>query len=401
MSLFACGINHQTAPLALREKVIFSPDIMPKSLLDLVQQTCVEEALILSTCNRTEFYCASNDATSVIDWLHQYHQLAPYQLKDSLYIKHGQDAVKHALRVASGLDSMVLGEPQILGQVKTAVSIAQNAGTLGSKLCRLFDYVFSVSKQVRTQTSIGCHSLSLAATSVELVKHIFADITHLGVLLIGVGETIELAARHLQTAGVKCFWLANRTLAKAEKLASSIHAHAITLSQIPDYLPQADMVVTATSSPLPILGKGMVESAIKIRKHKPIFMVDLAVPRDIEPEVAGLADVYLYTLDDLQKIIQQNLKNRHQAAEEAEALIDVKTKQFMQMLKIQELVPAITAFRQQAETIRDIELAKAVRSIQNGAPTEQVLSHFAHSLTNKLLHEPIAKLKQSIIHHQN
>lgn len=397
MSLIACGINHQTASLALREKVVFPAEIMPKPLLDLVQQTQVPEALILSTCNRTEFYFASNDEAPVIDWLHNYRQLSPNELKKSLYIKHGQEAVKHALRVASGLDSMILGESQILGQVKLAVNYAQTAGTLGTRLRKLFDYVFSVSKQVRTETTIGYHSLSLAATSVDLVKHLFADITQLGVLLIGTGETIELAAQHLQAAGVRRFWLANRTTSHAEKLGKQINAHIITLGQIPDYLAQADMIVTATASPLPILGKGMVESAIKIRKHRPMFMVDLAVPRDIEHEVANLADVYLYTLDDLQKIIQQNLKNRHRAAEEAEALIENKTHQFMQLLKIQDVVPTITAYRQQAELIRDNELAKAMRSLQHGMPIENVLAEFAHTLTNKLMHEPIVELKKAII----
>ena len=398
MSLIACGINHQTASLALREKVVFSAEIMPKPLLDLVQQTQIPEALILSTCNRTEFYFASNDETPVIDWLHNYRQLSPNELKNSLYIRHGEEVVTHALRVASGLDSMVLGESQILGQVKAAVNYAKTAGTLGVKLRKLFDYVFSVSKQVRTQTTIGCHSLSLAATSVELVKHLFADITQIGVLLIGTGETIELAAQHLEAAGVKRFWLANRTTSHAETLSKQINAQIITLGQIPDYLSQADMVVTATASPLPILGKGMVESAIKIRKHRPMFMVDLAVPRDIEPEVANLADVYLYTLDDLQKIIQQNLKNRYQAAEEAETLIKNKTHQFMQILKLQDVVPTIAAYRQQAEIIRDTELAKAVRSIQNGLPVERVLAEFAHVLTNKLMHEPIVELKKAAIH---
>lgn len=395
MSLLACGINHQTAPLHIREQVVFGPERMPEPLLDLVAHTQVSEAAILSTCNRTEIYCASNEPAAIIDWLHRHQCLPTGQLNPHLYIHHGKEAVRHMLRVASGLDSMVLGEPQILGQVKTAFSFAQRAGTLGTRLRHLFQYAFSVAKQVRTETAIGAHPVSLAFTAVNLAKHIFADLTKLKVLLIGAGETIELVARHLQTMGIQHFYVANRTLSRAEKLASEINGTAITLNAIGEYLPCADMVVSATASSLPILGKGMVERALKIRKHRPMFMLDFAVPRDIEPEVAKLDDVYLYTLDDLHSIIQQNQHDRLDAANKASIIIDEQAAHYMHTLKVLEAAPVIRAYRDQAESLRDGELNKALRLLQTGVAPEEVLQRLAQGLTNKLLHAPTIKLREA------
>lgn len=395
MSLLACGINHKTAPLSLRERIVFSPETMPTPLVDLVQQTSTREVAILSTCNRTELYCESDNVIEIVEWLHQRHQLKQQELNSCLYVHQQEAAVRHILRVASGLDSMVVGEAQILGQVKTAFSFAQTAGTVGKQLRRLFHYAFSVSKQVRTQTAIGSHPVSVAFAAVDLAKRIFTDLSQLNILLIGAGETIELAVLHLQKAGVKKFVVANRTLARAEKIAQQVKGRAITLSAIPEQLVEADMVITATTSPLPIVGKGMVESAFKSRKHRPIFMVDLAVPRDIEPEVGQLADVYLYTVDDLQTVIQKNLQHRQNAAADAEAIIDTKAAHYMRTLKVLEVVPMIRDYRDKAERIRDDELLKAKRLLDSGLSVEETLERLARSLTNKLLHAPTTQLRQA------
>lgn len=394
MPLLACGINHHTAPLTIREKVVFSPELMPEPLLDLLSRSHASEVAILSTCNRTELYCASNDPATVIDWLHSRQQLTPGELNPYLYLHQGQAAVHHLLRVASGLDSMVLGEPQILGQLKAAFSLAQTAGTLGAHLRRLSQYVFSVAKQVRSETAIGMHPVSIAFAAVNLARHIFADLSKLKVLLIGAGETIELMMRHLQSAGVQHFYVANRTLARAEQLAQQFNGTGIALSAITEYLPQADMVVTATASTLPILGKGAVERALKIRKRRPICMIDFAVPRDIEPEISQLADVYLYTLDDLQTIIQQNQSHRRDAADKAESLVAAQAEQYMDNLKLLANVPAICAYRAQAEEVRDIELAKALRALELGTAPQEVVQRLAQSLTNKILHTPTLKLRE-------
>lgn len=395
MSLLACGINYQTAPLAIREKTVFSPEFMSEPLCDLAQKTGVGEAAILSTCNRTELYCLSETPAPIINWLHSHRNLLPGQLDPYIYIHQGEAAVKHLLRVASGLDSMVLGESQILGQVKTAFSLAKAAGTLGTCLHRLFEYVFSTAKQVRSETTIGAHPISIAYAAVQLAKRIFADFTQIGVLLIGAGETVALAARHLQSAGVTRIWIANRTFAHAEKLALAIKAQAIPLNAIAEYLPQADMVIAATNSALPILGKGAVERAIKARKRRLMFMVDLAVPRNIEPEIANLEDVYLYTLDDLQNIIQQNHQHRQTAAVQAEAIIDRQAAYFINQLKSLAVVPVITAYRDKANKWRDEELSKAQQLLRAGILPEEVLTRLAHSLTNKLIHTPSKQLREA------
>lgn len=396
MPLIACGINHKTAPLPMREQIAFAKEQIAVPLLELVKQPYVSEAAILSTCNRTELYCASNDPTPIINWLYQHRQLPSKTLDSCLYIHREQAAVRHMLRVASGLDSMVIGEPQILGQLKTAYSLANTTGTLGKQLRRLFQYVFSVSKQVRTETGIGAHPVSVASASVDLAKHIFADFSKINVLLVGAGETVELVGRYLQKMNVTRFWIANRTPARAEKLANHLGGYALCLEEIGAVLPKIDMVVTAAASPLAILGKGAVESALKRRKRRVMFMVDLAVPRNIEPEVSGLSDVYLYTLDDLQTILQQNLKERHEASWHAEQIIDEHVIHYAHSLKALEAIPMIRDFRDKADQLRAMELANAQQLLKAGTLTpEQALERLAHRLTNKLIHGPTRQLRQA------
>lgn len=395
MSLLICGINYQTAPLSLREKVVFTPDNLSDSLTDLVNHTQAKEAIIVSTCNRSEFYCTHAHPIAITDWLQKRQCLSPAAIGPYLYIHRDEEAIRHLLRVASGLDSMVLGEPEILGQVKQAFAHAKTAGTLGTQLQRLFEYVFFTTKQVRSQTAIGAQPVSLIFTALNLAKHIFADLTKLKVLLLGAGSTIQLVAQHFYSANVAQFWVANRTLAHAEKLARQIRGQALSLDKIADYLPYADIVVAATASPLPLLGKGMAESALKIRKRRPIFMVDLAVPRNIEPEISQLEDVYLYTLDDLYAIIQQNLHQRQQAAKEAEAMIEKQVVHYISQQKVLDAAPLIKAYRDNATHLRDTELTKALQLIKMGANPEEVLKRLAHNLTNKLLHTPSTQLRQA------
>src|SRR5574340_707643 len=310
MQLFAFGINHQTAPLSIREQVAFHAETLEQALRDLVDRRPVKEAAILSTCNRTEVYCNTDEPQQAIDWLADYHHLTPQTIVPYLYNFPRQEAVKHAFRVASGLDSMVLGEAQILGQMKQAVKTAEQAGTLGTLLHKLFQRTFSVAKEVRTSTEIGASSVSMAAAAVRLAQRIFAAVNEQNVLFIGAGEMIELAASHFAAQHPRHITVANRTLERASTLAHRFHGTAVTLNALPDILATHDIIITSTASPLPILGKGMVERAIKARKHRPMFMVDLAVPRDIEAEVAELDDVFLYTVDDLAQVVQDGVANR-------------------------------------------------------------------------------------------
>jgi glutamyl-tRNA reductase len=316
------------------------------------------------------------------------------ELRACAYIHTDDEAVRHMMRVASGLDSMVLGEPQILGQMKSAFAVAREAGTLGPLLGRLFQATFSTAKTVRTDTAIGENPVSVAFAAVSLAKQIFADLHRSQALLIGAGETISLVARHLHDQGIKRIVVANRTLERASSLAEQFGAHAVLLSEIPDELVNSDIVISSTASQLPILGKGAVERALKQRKHKPIFMVDIAVPRDIEPEVGELDDVYLYTVDDLHEVIEENLKSRQGAAQAAEELVSVGARDFMQRLRELAAVDVLKAYRQQAERLRDDELNKALRLLANGSSPEEVLAQLARGLTNKLLHAPSVQLKK-------
>ncbi len=370
---------------------------MVEAVQDLTQHTDISEATILSTCNRTEIYCGHNlaDAGELIQWLGDFQKLPTDELKPFTYSHINKDAVNHTFRVASGLDSMVLGEPQILGQMKQAFSRANDAGTTGKILNRLFQHTFSVAKQVRTDTAVGATAVSVAYAAVSLAKRIFTDLNDQTVLLIGAGETIELVARHLKQNGAKHLIVANRSIQRAQNLADEVCSEAITLSQIPDRLSQADIVVSSTASTLPILGKGAVERALKQRRHRPIFMVDLAVPRDIEPEVAQLSDVYLYTVDDLQLVVDENIGTRQAAAQDAEKIIDLQVVRFMRWLRSLESVPTIKDLRELTSDLQQIELEKAYKRLSAGDDPKEVLEQFAHGLTNKYLHEPSQKLRMA------
>jgi glutamyl-tRNA reductase len=397
MSLLAFGINHQTAPVAIRERVAFTPESLLPALQDLIERTAVNEAAILSTCNRTEVYCGldANDTDVVLKWLEEFHRLERSELEPYIYHHPDQHAVRHMLRVASGLDSMVLGEPQILGQMKDAYQLASEAGTIGKMLSKLFQHTFSVAKQIRTDTAIGHSPVSVAFAAVSLAKQIFGELSDSTVLLIGAGETIELAARHLKESGIGRIVIANRTVERAHALASELDGYAIALSEMPKHLAEADIVISSTASTLPILGKGSVESALKQRKHKPMFMVDIAVPRDIEPEVDELDDVYLYSVDDLQEIIQENLKSRQDAAHQAEEIIDTQVTHFMGWLRSLESISTIRAFREQAERLRDETLARALAQLERGEAPEQVMHELARLLTNRLTHTPTVQIRQA------
>jgi glutamyl-tRNA reductase len=398
MSIIALGINHKTAPVSIREKVSFSQDRLEEALRDLTTQTSVKEAAILSTCNRTELVCHTEtpeDGAVIIDWFRNYHKLKAEELEPFVYMHPEHQAVQHLLRVACGLDSLILGEPQILGQIKTAYRTAVQAGTMGTLLGKLFQYTFSVAKQIRSDTAIGSSPISVAFAAVSLAKQIFSNFEKHTALLIGAGETIELTARHLHENGIGRVIIANRTVEKAHALAQEFNGFAISLKEIPNHLAEADIVISSTASPLPILGKGAIERAMKIRKHAPMLMVDIAVPRDIEPEAAELEDIYLYTVDDLQEIIEEGLKTRKEAAKQAEEIIDTEVSHFMSWIRSLQAVDSIREFRENAELMRDQELEKAMRMIEKGLPAEEVLQRFARSLTNKLIHTPSAQMKQA------
>lgn len=397
MPLIALGINHRTAPVDIRERVAFPPERLPVALRELRDLPQVHEAAILSTCNRTEIYCGldSDDTTELVDWLCTYHRLRPDLLKPYLYIHPDQAAVRHMFRVAAGLDSMILGEPQILGQMKTAYQDALQAGTLDTQLSKLFQHTFSVAKQVRSDTAIGASPVSVAFAAVSLARQIFGDLSNQTALLIGAGETIELAARHLADHKLGRMIIANRTAERAHALAAQFNGYAIALSEMPAHLVEADIVISSTASQLPILGKGAVERALKQRKHRPIFMVDIAVPRDIEAEVAELEDIYLYTVDDLQEVIQENLKSRRAAAEQAEEIIDVQCAHYLGWLGSLDAVSTIREFRSQADIARDEVLDKARQLLAQGKEPDQVVQFLAHTLANKLTHTTSVNLRQA------
>ena len=397
MSLLAIGLNHKTAPVDVREHLTFGPDIIVAALRNLTEKEGIGEAVILSTCNRTELYCKTSHhtASDIGRWMSEFHGLDPASVNPYLYTHTDADAVSHLLGVSSGLDSLVLGEPQILGQVKSAYQTASDAGTTGKLLQRLFQHTFSAAKQVRTDTAIGSSPVSVAFAAVTLAKQIFSDTSSQTALLIGAGETIELTARHLHQQGIKRIIVANRTLEKAHELASQFDGFAIALTEIPSHLPEADIVISSTASPLPVLGKGTVESALKQRKHQPIFMVDIAVPRDIEPEVGNLEDIYLYTVDDLQEVIQDNLRSRQEAAEQAKEIIEQQTQEFMSWLRSLDAVDLIMDYRHQAEQTRDEVLQRAQRMLENGKSADEALNFLARTLTNKLLHVPSSQLREA------
>lgn len=396
MPLLALGINHKTAPVRIRERIAFSAERTGEALHDLLARG-VREVAILSTCNRTELYCGleQNDSRRIIEWLGNYHTIKFSELQPYLYQHPDQWAVRHLLRVASGLDSMVLGEPQILGQVKSAYQAASAAGTLGSRLNRLFQHTFAVAKQVRTDTHIGASPVSVAFAAVSLARQIFADLSRQTALLIGAGETIELVAQHLHENQIGRMVIANRTLIRARELALPLGGYAIGLDEIPAHLAEADIIITSTASPAVILEKSQVRSSLKQRKHRPVFMVDIAVPRDIDPAVGELEDVYLYTVDDLQTIIEENLQSRQAAARQAEEIIETQVNHFMAWLRAQDNVNSIRALRYQAETTRDEVYARAQRQLSQGKDPHEVLRYLANTLTSKLIHHPSVALRQA------
>lgn len=397
MSLITLGINHKTAPLELRERLAFTPQTLPEALQSLKKLAHVEEASILSTCNRTELYCVTSQDNdrAIIQWFSHFHGLDEDQIKQHIYLHAHEETIRHAMEVASGLDSMVLGEPQIAGQMKDAYAVANENGTIGLLLGKLYQRAFAVSKQVRTDTDIGSSPVSVAFAAVSLAKQIFGDLKQTTVLMVGAGETIELAARHLYSQGVKEVIIANRSVERAQKLADEFHGEAISLQSISDHLHRCDIVIASTASPLPIIGKGTVERALKKRKHEPIFMVDLAVPRDVEPEVNELDDVYLYSVDDLQSVIEENMENRMQAAEQARDIIDVQVSHFLDWQKSLGAVDVIAQVRQNTQDISSEVLSKAKKQLAAGQNAEEVLDFLANTLTNKFLHQPCTKLRQA------
>ncbi len=395
MQLFAFGINHQTAPLALREQVVFSAENLVQALRDLVDRNPVKEAAIISTCNRTEVYCDTAEPRQALRWLADYHQLKTQHLDPYVYQLPREHAVKHAFRVASGLDSMVLGEPQILGQFKDAVRTAEQAGTLGLLLNKLFQRTFSVAKAVRSETDIGASTVSMASAAVRFAERIYPSIAEQSALFIGAGEMIELTATHFGARHPKHMTFANRTVERAQHLAERFRGRAISLNDLPSQLAVHDIIVSCTASMLPIIGKGLIESALRARKHRPLLIVDLAVPRDVETEVGALDDVFLCTVDDLGRMSREGLDVRESAVAQAEAIIETQVGDFMQWLDNRELVPTIRALRDEAERARRHEVERAERSLARGDNAQQVLEQLSHSLTNKFLHAPTHALNHA------
>lgn len=397
MYLLAYGINHKSASLAIREQLAFNPEQVPHILQELICRTAVNEAVALSTCNRTEIYTVGDYDPTVKEWLTK----RPHGVDVSCcYHYQDVDMVRHLMRVASGLDSMVLGESQILGQIKQAYALACDTGTVGSRLQHLFPAVFAASKQVRTQTAIGDNPVSIAYAVVQLAQRIFSNLADCKILLVGAGDTIELIATHLHAQGARQLTVANRTVERARKLSDQFQARAIQIRDVPLYLTETDIVISATASQLPILGKGTLESVLRQRKRRPIFMADLAVPRDIEAEVGELEDIYLYNLDDLQSVIKQNLKNREEAAEQAEAVIAMQAAHYMRQLRVINAGDMIQNFRQKVENVRDQELTKALADFERSNNPQAALASLAHSLTNKIMHQPTVKLRQAAYHEQ-
>jgi len=398
MSIVTLGLNHHTAPLGVRERVVFHVERLGEALGE-AKRLLAPEAAILSTCNRTELYLSGEldqaQRGAATEWLAGYHRIDAAELSPYLYTLPREQAVRHAFRVASGLDSMVLGEPEILGQMKEAARSAEAAGTLGTVLQKLFQRSFAVAKEVRSTTQVGANSVSMAAASVKLAARIFPSLKDQKVLFIGAGEMIELCATHFAAQGPARITIANRTLERAQALAHRFNARAIELRELAAQLHEYDIVVSSTASSLPILGKGLVERALKARRRLPMFMVDLAVPRDIEQEVGELDDVFLYTLDDLQGIVQGNLDARRAAVQQAEAIIDTQVGQFMHWMQVRQSVPLIRAMRDQAEEARRHEVERALKLLAKGDDPKQVLEALSQGLTNKLMHAPTQALNEA------
>ena len=396
MSLKVLGVNHRSALVEIREKLAFNPERLPVALQELVRLPQVDEMLIVSTCNRTEFYshCADKGLAHVREWLNDYHHLGD-RANGCLYQLDNQLAVSHTFTVACGLDSAVLGEPQILGQMKEAYRIATEAGSTGPMLHSLFQQAFSVAKQVRTDTEIGASAVSVAYAAVNLGRQIFADFSQRAALLVGAGETIELVAQHLSARGIGRIVIANRSIERARRLAQEYKGFAIELGEIPDHLAAADILICSTAAPDAIVTRPMVEAALKARRRKPMFIVDLAVPRDVEATVSELEDVYLYTVDDLQGVVDDNLKAREEAAAHARRIIDVEVIRFAQTLKTRDAAPTIRSVRSRAEEIRSAVSEQAVRMLEGGRSPQEVMDFLSRTLTNKLMHLPSVSLRRA------
>jgi glutamyl-tRNA reductase len=397
MFLLALGLNHKTAPVAIRERVAFHPEHLDSALRDLLNNGVVYEAAILSTCNRVELYCGLKevaDFSIIVQWLSNYHMLPTVDLQPYLYQYVEKRAVRHILRVAAGLDSVVLGEPQILGQVKAAYQAANNAGTLGALLERLFQHTFSVAKKVRTDTKIGASPVSVAFAAVGLAKQIFADLPKRTALLIGAGDTITLVARHLRENGIGRLIIANRTMEHAHALVTSFSGDAIDLDNIPIHLCMADLIVSATASSCLLIEAAQIRDSLK-KRRRPILLLDLSVPRDIDPAVSKLDDVYLYTVDDLKEIIQDSIQSRQDAAQKAEEIIDGQVENFMAWVRSQDCTTSIYALRQQAEAVRNQVVTRALRQVAQGRDPIEVLQILANTLTNKFIHPPCVGLREA------
>jgi len=405
MHLLTLGLNHQTAPLALRERVAFVPEEIGGTIARMRERLSdasrgrLSEAAIVSTCNRTELYCAVEQPHSagpaLADFVAEEKRLDTDEFRRSAYLLPQADAVRHAFRVASGLDSMVLGEPQILGQMKQAERLSREAGGLGLLLNHLFQRTFAVAKEVRSSTEIGAHSVSMAAAAVRVAERIFGQLTDSEVLLVGAGEMIELTATHLAARRPKTMTVANRTVERAASLAHRFQGQAMPLADLPEQLARFDIVVSCTASTLPIIGLGMVERAVKHRRHRPMFIVDLAVPRDVEQEVARLQDVYVYTVDDLGKIVATGTESRQAAVAQAEAIIETRVRDFDAWIRTRAAVPVIQGLRSRAESLTAHEIDRAKKLLARGEPPEAVIEQLAQALTNKFLHAPVSALHQS------
>jgi glutamyl-tRNA reductase len=404
MPFIVIGINHRTAPVAIREKVVFADPELPSALTELgnVGQVC--ESLIVSTCNRTELYCYTeaesgwsldDQCKPLIEWLAHWHELEATDIHACLYQHSEADAVRHAFAVAAGLDSMVLGEAQILGQLKDAYRLAQSHGSTGPYLNRLFQAAFSAAKRVRTETRIGASAVSVASAAVSMARTVFENFSDRTVLLVGAGETIALSARHLYANGARRMIVANRTLEHAQELAAEFSAYAITLDQLHVHLAEADIVITSTASPTPVITLAAVQAALRERKHRPIFMVDIAVPRDIEAQVAELDDIYLFTVDHLQNVVTDNLAARQEAAVDARELLHEEVKHFAQQLRTLDAVPTIRQLRAEAEVVRQQTIEQALRMLNNGRPAPEVLQFLADTLTHRLIHAPSQRLRDA------
>ncbi|WP_434991113.1 glutamyl-tRNA reductase [Xanthomonas melonis] len=393
MTLWVLGLNHQTAPVDLRERAAFAGDALPRALESLRALPQVREAALLSTCNRTELYALADDARTLASWLDAH---AP-GLSGHLYQHQEAEAVRHLFRVATGLDSMVLGEPQILGQVKDAWAVARAHGALGSGLDRLFQQTFSVAKRARTDTRVGANPVSVASTAVRLAQESFARLNESTVLLVGAGETIELAARHLSEGRVRRLLIANRTLAHAQTLAGQHGGYALPLTDLERHLAEADVVFSATAAREPVVTRAQVEQALRLRKRKPMLLFDLAVPRDIEASVAELGDAYLYTVDDLERAVEDNRRSRREAADQAEAIIDLQVARYVETVQATARQAPLKRLRAFGDRTRDELLAKARQQLHNGKPADEVLEQLANALTNRLLHPPTAALREAAL----